>query len=72
MGPNMQGRLFQLKMDLAASNEVPNNNGLNEIEVSLCTSGLSIHGSHGGAMGIMLLLYSVRSQLKTSILKVTS
>ena len=42
MGPNMQGRVFQLKMSLDAYNEFQNNDGLNEVEASLCTSGLSI------------------------------
>ena len=48
MGLNMQGRVFQLKMSLDAYNEFQNNDGLNEVEASLCTSGLSIQRSQRG------------------------
>lgn len=67
MGPNMQGRVFQLKMDFAAYNEIQNTDGLNEMGAPFSASGVGIQWSRGGSMDIRLL-WSLTSQLKTSIL----
>lgn len=47
MAPNMQGRVFQLKMDFAAYNEIQNNDGLNEMGAPFSASGWASRGLMG-------------------------
>lgn len=70
-GPITQGRLFQLKLDLAIYGKAQNNDGLQAMEASFSTPGVGIRGSHGGPVDIGLLC-SLPSQPETFILKVTS
>ena len=64
----LQGRVFQLKMSLDAYNEFQNNDGLNEVEASLCTSGLSIQRSQRGPRASLSSVQFISVQFSRSVM----